>query len=464
MDPYLLGAVAVGALVRLALMFHINTVPASDALDYFTLASNLADGVGYEEFGRPTAFWPVGYPALLGLVFEIIGNEVWVAKALNLVLALAAIPLLYLLGVVLYGRAVARPASWLLALLPSHVFFTNLLIPEALFTTLQLAVVLLVVAALRDGSRRSQAAPAGQGKALLGGFFLVPALGESEESLGLACAALIAGLAAWLARTQRNLLFWLAAGTLVGYGLLVRPAALALALAVLATLCVAARQQKVAIGAPAALFIVSAGLVIAPWIVRNWTDIGAGATLATNGGYNLMVGNNAGANGCATFPIGASRYNKENPNEVRADREAFGDAVSFMADNPDRAIALVPLRLGCLWRDDDTAAAKWHFRKQPDGLGKLERDLWGAVSNWYYLGLLGLAGLGIPAWFRRTPEHLLPVILVAVTTLVYLPFFGGDRFHQSLLPYVALWAAVGIATVPRWLRISRSRDLEGEGL
>src|SRR3990167_3428778 len=70
--------------VRLALIVFVPVEPGSDALWYFNRASTLAEQGSYSENGLPTAFWPVGYPAFLALLFTFTGTHLAVAQFANL--------------------------------------------------------------------------------------------------------------------------------------------------------------------------------------------------------------------------------------------------------------------------------------------------------------------------------------------------------------------------------------------
>ena len=54
--------------LRLLSVICLDTTPTSDAAWYFERAVGLANGAGYSEGGLPTAFWPIGYPAILSAV------------------------------------------------------------------------------------------------------------------------------------------------------------------------------------------------------------------------------------------------------------------------------------------------------------------------------------------------------------------------------------------------------------
>src|SRR5262249_11159030 len=56
---------------RLALLLMASGMPVSDAKWYFDRAASIVSGNGYAVDGTPTAFWPVGYPGFLALLFFV---------------------------------------------------------------------------------------------------------------------------------------------------------------------------------------------------------------------------------------------------------------------------------------------------------------------------------------------------------------------------------------------------------
>src|SRR5438067_2135180 len=78
-------ALAIG--LRLLLMIVMPQLPMSDGLWYMDRAHEMARGLGFQEQGRPTAFWPVGYPAALAASMIVTGPSLLGPMALNLAAA-----------------------------------------------------------------------------------------------------------------------------------------------------------------------------------------------------------------------------------------------------------------------------------------------------------------------------------------------------------------------------------------
>jgi phosphoglycerol transferase MdoB-like AlkP superfamily enzyme len=66
---FLVLIVLASVVPRLVLLFTASGLPVSDAKWYFDRAVSIVHGNGYAFDGVPTAFWPVGYPGFLALLF-----------------------------------------------------------------------------------------------------------------------------------------------------------------------------------------------------------------------------------------------------------------------------------------------------------------------------------------------------------------------------------------------------------
>ncbi|HEX5940033.1 MAG TPA: hypothetical protein VFZ12_06700, partial [Dehalococcoidia bacterium] len=145
--------------------------------------------------------------------------------------------------------------------------------------------------------------------------------------------------------------------------------------------------------------------------------------------------------------------------EVERDRKALAEAADFVVHNPEEALALFPRRQDCTW-NSDSAGAYWNQVSAPDPPSDTMYSLFDITSNWYYYGLIVLAAIGLPAWLSRRPDRLLLVLLVALTAVYYSFILGDLRYHQPLLPIFAIWAAVGITMIPRWLKLAGGESEE----
>ena len=77
LNPYFIPiCLAFYLCTRIAVVWFIPIDQHSDNLWYYNRAVALATGQGYSEGGIPTAYWPPGWPGLLGLLFWTFGPSV----------------------------------------------------------------------------------------------------------------------------------------------------------------------------------------------------------------------------------------------------------------------------------------------------------------------------------------------------------------------------------------------------
>src|SRR3990172_9057542 len=135
-DLVVLSAVLLLAVVlRVAWVMHSETVPAEgvDSYWYNSVAKSFALGHGIanpEDGTTPTALFPPGYPFVLGLAYKLLGAELWVAQALNIVVSLMTIAVTYIIGRLVFGQMAAGLGAALLAIFPSQVIYSSLVMSD----------------------------------------------------------------------------------------------------------------------------------------------------------------------------------------------------------------------------------------------------------------------------------------------------------------------------------------------
>ncbi len=348
--------VAVAALARLAFVSLLHNAQVSDAAVYDSLARHLAQGDGYVFDGHLSAWWPIGFPAWLSLIYRMAGAVPAAGAVANVVLGTLTAALTFLLARRISEPA-ALPAGLAIALLPSHVAATNLLTTETLATTLWVGAVLALWPTPRPG------------RAALGG---VP----------------------------------------LALGALVRPIMLMFApisfVALLAGTNSAREWTRAAVACAAAILA-----VLAPWAYRNDRVFGTPVLVSTNGGYILWVGNDPLASGryLLTNGVHSFAYARVDPDVPRNEGEIGQDvayrrrAVEYMRSHPLGIMRLIPAKLRYLWATDNDAVS-WLL----DGLtltGLVRRALVRDVTCRGASGLPGRArGLRVGGAARRAQARL----------------------------------------------------------
>ena len=404
--PATLGLALVIRLAWIAAASMAGSVPVSDAAWYYARAASIALGDGYAINGLATAYWPVGYPAMLGSLFGIFGIAPVVGMLANAVLGCLAIALLHRallrLGA---ARRVANIAVGLLALHPNSIAYSSLLMSEPLFVALMMAHIALL-AAERPGNTRVQ-------RAVLGGL-------------------------------------------LAGAAILVKPQAAAIPLLVLAVQWWPIRREvsMTRVLRTLALVYGSACVVVVPWMIRNAGVFGTFGIISNNDGINLLIGNNPRATGAYMFDDAIEGLYNRGGDEVVWNSRARALALRYLAEHPLAAAARIPKKLWYLYRSD-AEGITLNFRAITEQTGRTPRMVMAlkllAQGVWVLLMVTVVAGA--IAWWRdrkrqppATGAHAivprLAAAMILYFTVIPLAYFGDARFHFPATPWLVVIAAL----------------------
>ncbi len=454
-------AATVGLLARLGMVFWAagSIPPVADGEYYQVVATRIADGLGYTWLwpdGTVTyaAHYPVGYPALVGALYAILGNPPVVAMGFNAALGTVAVVAVHRIAASLATRRGALLAALLVALHPALVAYTPALMTEG------------VVAAL-----------------------LVLAI------WGLLAAQKFTGRAHWFALAAVGLLF--------GITTLVRPQ-IVIAVPLLAVLLAGGHRPWRWRGMAARVVLV-AGVAVAtclPWTFRNCFMMNSAAPgqfdprsclfVSANGGWNLLIGSGPGATGVwvPIEQVGVPDECREVYGEADKDR-CFGRAgVRHILARPGRWLGLIPRKLAVTFNSSGAAGwylhtanperfsatarrfldgfeivfqrgvvllgllAMWRGRRRYQETRRLADRLLplvlllGAVSclspsGWIAYLALVVAGLLLGRRMLLHPPAAAAVVVVGTTALTHVVFFGAGRY--SLVCYAVLAALAGAA-------------------
>jgi 4-amino-4-deoxy-L-arabinose transferase-like glycosyltransferase len=396
------GIVLLAAGVRLAWVASVDPdVGLLDDAGYYNFfARALADGRGYvREDGVPTAFWPVGYPAALALVYEAFGPSLTAAKLFNVVLGAAATALVYALARSWFTRATAAVAALLYALWPGAIAYTSVTMSETLFTVTFLVSLLLLARAPKQPER---------------------------TGLGAVAFGVAVGAANYV-RGQALLLPLLALPWLIHQGWRPAKAGLYTGLAMATVL-----------------------LLSLPWLVRNTDRFDKLTFLSTNTGINFWLGHRDGANGGPDYHAQlefARRFDHlpRIEHEPAWSREGFREGLDYAISHPLDEVRLAGLKVYQLYRSDADALL-WNEQNGATPIfSDAMRDALRVVMDGYYyaVALLAIAGLYL-GWRRREVWPVFFCLVFGYWTLVHIVFYGEPRLHVPLQPLLAVLASVAI--------------------
>ncbi len=409
-DRGLLGialAAAVGGVLRVAAVLYAARTPEGlfDPARYAGYAHGIAAGRGLVEplTGQPTAYFPPGYPYVLGAIDAVLRHTpltddlALVAGLVQAVLGVGAVVLTGLLARRLASPAAGVVAAAIVAVYPNLVLHTATLLSETLSITVLLGFLVALV-------------PPGSGR--------------------------------WPGPVDRRRL--VAAGVLFGALLLVRPVAGGVVGAAVVAWVVAREGWRRTL--ERTVLVVGVGLLcLAPWTVRNLVRMDAFVPLSTNTGDNLCIGHAPGATGGFAAPPGCDTGTgvQDGPAaEVAANDEKTSRGLRFLREGWGDEPGLVVDRFRILVeRDDDSLRALQSYGLDPWAIG----DDYAAKArvldwSWFAVGALGAVGLVRLAWSRRGEQLLLPLATLAVLAAP-LVTFADSRFKVPVVPLLAVGAA-----------------------
>jgi len=388
---------------------------ADDSTRYLTLAENLAaHGVysAHPDASKPTMDDAPLYPLVLVVFMWAFGKGALALRVPGVIFGSAAASLAMLLGRELTrDERMSLAAGLAVALLPSLVGASTLVLSEGLYACALTGAMLLYVKAWKRAAVRP------------------PAEGGAARGARLALGAGVAG-------------------AVLGVAALVRPVAAGFFLVGGAGLVVRSWVSGGSLGRGAvrgAAYAVSFWLVMSPWVIRNYAACGRFVPLTTRGPGQLWVGSYEPSGGRHTDEAYAAyqrRAGELAPDEIKA------EAVARIAAHPVRWSGWGLRKVANVWLGLPggerllrgrklLAAVAWvpdlvvvalaavallliFMRGAPCGMGAGAVGLYLATETAAYFALLGLARF-------RVPMMPMAVVLAAVTAEALLARGCGER-------------------------------------
>ena len=403
---FTIGWVLAGGIVlRLLWIVLCPNSPVSDQVVYHQTATMIAGGHGYVfPDGSPGGWWPVGYSAVLSVVYGLFGHHYIVAYFLNCALGAASILGCYLLGRDLFSRAAGLWAAVGFAAHPTFVLYTTV-----------------------HGSEN--AAIAGEVWFLWLCVFLVKR-GDGRQWIGYGVA-----------------------GLLLGATVYVRATVLLLGVSVMLLGWLLKRSPKSWLSGTAVVGLVTI-LTLLPWGFRNQAVFGSFQLLSMNGGSNLWMGNHEGASG------GYSRLPKFVKGMELVDSEALlrSLAVDFILSDPASYAGLCARRTVDTLRSD-TIGVVWNSAGITARFGEAMiiplKMLCTAVH--YLILTCFLASLVAGLWSRSLRrEHVFLGVVILLVAAPFILIVGGNRYHLPMMPFLMVWVGEVVARATGAMRARRA--------
>jgi 4-amino-4-deoxy-L-arabinose transferase-like glycosyltransferase len=411
-DTLLIAVVVLALSARLGVAMLTNSwvFPSDDNFWSFgyemgQIAASLAMGNGFSwpEWSAyppgPTAWMPPMYPLIMAGFFKIFGMfSVQAAVALELFLtAMSVLTCIwaFVLGKHLYNAAVGLVAAFLLAIYPPSVrYAVQNLWDTSLFTSCLLLIILMCLKLSRHPTVKQ-------------GIML---------------------------------------GSTLGFTALVNPTILSTLPFAIVWLYLKANGTRGTVIKAISVMLLTFGLVISPWIIRNYVIFGRFLFIKSNFGHELYKGNNEHglaeidsaititnrivANNARIGPVftEAETAFLEQANEAARNQFLLGKAASFIAEHPLRFVRQTIKRFALFWT----------YMKPYGG--------WQArFTLTIYFSILILAGAGLV--LSRNKGHdvaLVLLFLLALPLPYYFTVVTAFRYRYPIEPLLVIFAAYSI--------------------
>lgn len=426
---WLLAVFVVALIVRLLVAVVVTPNPRDGRFDdsvwYDTSARHLAAGDGYvsdvsvwkdadgnriypgQDDLTATALWPPGYPLTLAAVYAVTDDSVTAGRMLNVLFGAATAALVFLIARKLFDTTVAVFSGMALALMPSHVLFTSVLLSETYF-----------------------------------GFLL---------ALALAIAVYFV-----FDRKKPHLAVMFGLGALVAFTGYVRGEFMLFG-AVLALLVLLHLKRTALL--PLAALAIGAAAIIVPWTVRNAIQMDAPLVGTTGSGRTAFQGHNPDTKGEPSLEASlrleagiADEVDGRTELEVKSNREGTRLAREWALDHKTRELQLVGLRMFHLMKTDESGVT-WLQSNKP-WFSPENRDKLIDLSTFWFYSLIAFTLASIPLWWRwRDPSRWLVFAIIPFYMLIFGVLFIGDpRYHYAMYIPLSVFGGVGLTAAARLTR------------
>lgn len=394
--------------IRLAYVLTLQ--PSSfwfDGVHYSRLATGLLEHGSYlNDRGRPSAYWPPGYPLFLAAIYQFFGVKIVAVRVVQCLVGAATVAVVHRIA----RRVLDRDGAWLAALAtalyPLFIYSAGADMPVTLQIALIAGGVLLTLVAVERSSAR-----AALGAGLLGAW-----------------ATLVAGSA-----LPAFLLFalWMAWNRNGNRG--------------------HRRSRNIRLALVCLLPIV---VIVGAWTVRNLRTFGRPVLVSTNGGYNLWLGNHPGVKASS-----GNRAEVPGADEVPGMEVEAARIWALPGDEATRDSAFASLALEYITADVprflrlslSKSIELWALYPRPMNEDRPRLGIEKLASLLSYGLLLPFALVWLFVSLPRSRVALLVLLLFLIYSAVHAVILSKVRFRLPLDTFVIIYGCGGVVAAVRAL-------------
>ena len=396
--------VAVNILIRAVWLFHYHPAQRSDFLWYYQHAVSLSEGHGYTTAGKPTAYWPIGYPLFLSLIFRITGPSLKAGLIAQALLSVGIVVLIFLIALrTTKSTSVATIAGLGYTVLPSSIITNSVMGTEELFTFL-----------------------------LLLSLYIYLCVDSGRVWLKLCLAGLCLGAAC-----------------------LVRPTVLLFPIFIFVYEWLIVRHSFWKSLGRVAVIVVMMGIAISPLTIRNEVAMHHFILISTNGGVNLWQSTKSNGYFWSDDP-------KVNPlllahNEI--ERNTIGEKAfeAYVIHHPKLVIENGFLKIWNLYKNDKGSNVQLPSSPFYVRLMQVDNTMY---QVWIWIAIVGMIPLVLRYEWRKSVFLL---VFIAYYTLIFFFFPAWSRFRFPLMPFWSVPFAAcltwPVSELKRFMMRIRSRKL-----
>jgi len=408
---------AVALCLRLLWIFSIDHRGFGDNLwidDH--RARGLIKQGSYHYEGIKTAFYPVGYPFFLSLVYRISGPSLITAKIANAILGTILCLITALIAKELFNPRTGIIAGWIMVFYPNNIFYSSIVMSEVLLASLLAFTVFLIIS------------------------------------------------------SQTRKFYLILCGILLGLCILVRPVAIILPVCILIYWIWGDKTGFKKSLLRFVLLLCCVVIVLSPWTIRNYKVMNHFVLVSTNGGVNFWMAHVHGGYAEAPRRFGGNwSYPASSPEqEVVAEQQAYREAFEHLKQYPLEPLKRFPKKLiRFFYADIDGLLNNSGFPvvKSISGIPALIPSLPVSLPTFckwllyfyaqgFYMLLFITAAAGIIQCIRtmQRRSYYLIILIVAWTLFHTLIFFPLARYRFPLMSLFVVFSAFYLAQTRLTLR------------
>lgn len=398
----LIGVLAVALGLRVLYMLNqagmAIPVRSPDTFLYDMIPRHLLAGKGYigENYlivqkGKPTAFYGPVYPLFVAAIYRLFGYSFRYIQIAQILVSLLTCYVVFKVGELLYGKRAGLMAAALFAVYPELAAYPSAVLSETLFVFLEILFVYLLAKAI------SNEKPGMVIFGLAGATFALAFLCRQVISV-----APIIMLPFAIRRYRNHGWAWMAKR--------------------------------------ASTFLVAALVIIVPWSVRNYIDMGTLSPAATTGGVTFWWGNKADRRGM-DLPTALDQVKKENPGLSEIEMNSLLYKLGFKeiaGQGPAELASLIWSKWRKMWMPYLFNEGRW----RPVG-----------IAQYVVIYTLLISGLfGSFKLVKSSPGTAVVAIVLVAGVAVHLASIGNSRYSLPYLPLLMITSAPVWLAAVRWVK------------